>query len=223
MEALNALRRRFSHLRSNFLPWLKRADGPAYAILGTSIGIGSGILTAPDTYTEASVHAGAALQVAGVAILAVRMGYLQEHFGKVAWWRKPLRWIQNFPFRVPKHVELSVSAEATASGSAEARVREGVPDGLEERVDRLERVVEKIEDRLHDVKADLRAQIPTVRKDLEAEKQRRKDRLDDLESSLERASVYNLKWEGIALSWLLVGPVLAGEPELLGTLLRWGL
>jgi predicted nuclease with TOPRIM domain len=102
-------------------------------------------------------------------------------------------------------------------------VREGVPDGLEERVDRLERVVEKIEDRLHDVKADLRAQISTVRKDLEAEKQRRKDRLDDLESSLERASVHNLKWEGIALSWLLVGPVLAGEPELLGTLLRWGL
>jgi hypothetical protein len=76
----------------------------------------------------------------------------------------------------------------------------------------LERDIDNLRDRIRDAKSELQDEIQSVSEDLETHKQNQADRLENIHDSLERIAIKDLMWEGIALGWLFVGPLMASEP-----------
>lgn len=219
MGALENIGRRWKNLRTNFWSWFRQASGFGWGLLGVLAALSIGLLS-HSAHADALVLAGTLLQIAAVIVLVVRLGYLQDHFGATPWWQKPIRWFKDFPFKVPqgKTITAEVGGYATASGNV--RVREGIPEELEERVARLERMADRLENRLDDVRSELKDEISSLTENIKEERQKREQQIQRLESSVERVSIGDLKWEGIALSWLLIGPLLTGEAELFAQIIE---
>ena len=70
MEIVDNLRRRWKNLRSNFWPWLCRASGFGWGLLGVFAALSIGLLS-HSAHADALVLAGTLLQVAAVIVLAV--------------------------------------------------------------------------------------------------------------------------------------------------------
>lgn len=212
MEIVDNLRRRWKNLRSNFGSWLRRASGFGSGLLGVFAALATGLLS-HSAHTDALVLAGTLLQVAAVIVLAIRLGYLQAHFGATPWWYKPGRWLRDFPWKTPEGQTVSLSPTVVSVSAGDLKVKEGVPEDLEKRIARLERITDKLETRLYEVRSELKSEISSLKDDIEEERRKREQQIQRLESSVERVSIGDLKWEGVALSWLLIGPLLAGEAE----------
>ena len=100
------------------------------------------------------------------------------------------------------------------------RIEEGVPEDLEKRIARLEQITGRLKNRLDEVQSELKDEITSLEEDTQEERSRHEQQVRRLESSVERVSIGDLKWEGVALSWLLIGPLLAGEAELFARIIE---
>ena len=219
MEIVDNLRRRWKNLRSNFWPWLCRASGFGWGLLGVFAALAIGLLS-HSAHADALVLAGTLLQVAAVIVLAVRLGCLQKHFGATPWWQKPIQWLKDFPFKVPQGRTITAEFGGYATAGGSASLREGIPEDLEKRIARLERMTDKLENRLDEVRSELKDEISSLEEDIQEERSRREQQIQRLKSSVERVSIGDLKWEGVALGWLLIGPLLSGEAEVLAKLVE---
>lgn len=147
MMWLEGLKKRWGNLRRNIRPWLRRASGVGWACIGIIIALTLGFVL-KDRPENSVGLAGMVLQMAAVGVLAWRLGALQEHFGRRPWWRGPIQWLRDFPFKVPKSVTLKPESAHITTKAYPARMRTGVPDEMEKRVERLEGEVDSLWDSL---------------------------------------------------------------------------
>jgi len=211
----------------NFLSWLARTKGPVIFVAGIllwtlfwwHLDFWLFWTTIESPPIVAVRRSGLCLQLTSVIVLAIGLGRLQRHFDATPWWRKPLDWLRDFPTRfelptITADVSLmgrgpSFSADLTALSKDET---------LEQRVERLENELNQLEEKLDETASDLREEIGSVSDDLEAYKKKQAERMETFEASLERVAIDDLMWEGIALGWLFVGPLMKSEPA---TVAEW--
>lgn len=213
MSGLEGLKNRWGNLKCNIGPWLWRASGAGWACSGilVALALGHVLQDQPDDATEL---AGMVLQMAAVGVLGWRLGALQEHFGRRPWWRGPVQWLRDFPFEVPKSVTIKPEPIHVSTKVHPARMRTGVPDEMEKRVERLEGEVDSLWNSLDAAKEELTSQIREVEKEVEEHRAKRRKQIERLEGAIETLSLGDLKWEGVALSWLFLGPLLDGAPAI---------
>lgn len=204
----------------NFKSWVARTKGVF------SFAVGVILCLAVWSLTDSQIHAvirrsGLSLQLGAVAILAYRLGVLQQHFETTPWWSKPWAWIRDFPTRFKPEPQIAHGEPATVKVSAQPGTVERSHETLEEKVERLDRQVGNLKERLDETKTELLEKHDTLRDDFEEYKERQSEKMDQFQNALQEVTLGDLWMEGVALGWLFLGPLMVTEPRIAAHFLRY--
>jgi hypothetical protein len=203
--------------------WFLRLKGTAIFGCGVAGWIASswavGQYAGTTTLAQAIQQGGFFLKLTSVSVLLWRLGLLQNFFNEAPWWKKPWVWFREFP---TSYIAGTARAKGITIpiqvGTAEVEEVRPEPEDLEERVERLETDLEKMDEKVEEMQEELKQDIEGLRSDLKDYREAQNERLDTLNSIIEKVSIGEGKgftWELMALAWLFAGTVCANQPEVI--------
>jgi hypothetical protein len=160
-------------------------------------------------------YAGLALELAGVATVAIGLRDKWYTFEKPSLKNLVVAWLKRVPRFSPKTTVHVGSGNITLGGlSAQAYGWHGTgPDSpLEQRVDALERNVEAIQGLIVQVRQEIRQEADKLNTKISQEERARLDADRALHVRLEKFGAGGLHLEAIGLFWLVTGLVLGSLP-----------
>lgn len=204
----------------NFKSWIARTKGVFSFAAGVTLCLALWSLTDSQTHTVIR-RAGLSLQLGAVAILAYRLGALQQYFDTTPWWSKPWAWIHDFPTRFKPEPQIAHGKPATVKVTANPGTVERSQETLEEKVERLDRQVGNLKERLDEVKSELSEKHDSLRDDFEEYKEQQAEKMGRFQDALQEINLSDLWMEGVALGWLFLAPLMVTESRIVAHFLRY--
>lgn len=206
-RAIRQTGKRFSNLWREGPAWLKRAIPFGWGLLGIGCSalVGSFLPYGGD---HLSTRAGLWLQLAGYGMLAWRLGVLQER----AWWLKLIDWVRDFPFKRTDHRTVEASSTLSMASGMSAAATRGMPEeGTDAQIHWLRDQVTRLRKQSQELERKIDAKVGGLQEQMRQLREESRQARGTIEEKIDRLTRgRTLTFEGIALSWLILGRVMTG-------------
>jgi hypothetical protein len=176
------------------------------------------------TASEAVRYAGTALQIFGLATVAIGLSKMRRLFGQPSFLDGGRAWFRQMRavFARPKTVALKASVSGSSRMSADLRVVHGIRPGasLEDRILALEKNLDGLRDELDANVLKLRRELDSVHETIEQESAVQRQKYDVIDRKIEEVAVGGLHLESVGLLWLVLGVLGASIPDEIAGLLH---
>lgn len=163
-----------------------------------------------------------ALELIGLATIAMAMRKLQRHFDEPGWWANWKKaWVDLMKvFKKREPVTLKAEDLSHMNLIGDVTVAVSRPDELEARIQRLEDDVDRLRDEVSDVRSDLREGIQDVRNDVETLSKRLDEEIQQVHEQRQQVALGGLEVEGAGLTCLILGLILSAQANAVVALFR---
>lgn len=173
--------------------------------------------------SDAVRYAGVLLQIMGLLTVAIGLWKLRRAFHQSSLIAGIIKWLRQLAtsWTNPDPSVDAVTGTARVGENADALTAKGAVTGirLENRMEHLETEIQNLKRQLVATDKELRGELERVREATRLEGQKRKSKLEKIESQIEEVAIGGLHLEATGLVWLTFGVIAATIPDEIASLI----